>query len=342
MADNADNPEQHYQPEQTGMYELEFPAPQLSSSDGRGPVMIHALEGFSDAGHAIRLAAAAPEEHAGHRAGGVVRHRRTAGLPVAAAADDVQDRPLHPLRGSRAEPVRPARQRRDAVSAAGRHGAGPAAGSGSSPRCGCWPSASACARPSAWAPSRWRCRTPGRSRMTAHSNNKELIADHRRGSARCRCPAACRTCWSTGWPSTATRWSASPCTSRTTWRRPTTRPPPRRCWPQVAKTGSLQIPLAALTEAAAEVHGQDQRAGRGERRSRSSGGGAGAPVRCVRRRSGEPVAAGARRGSAQRRRTRRRVRAIPRPAGRRQKFHGRRRRQLSASRPTGPTTKLAT
>jgi hypothetical protein len=48
---------QEYQPEQTGMYELEFPAPQLSSSDGRGPVMIHALEGFSDAGHAIRLAA---------------------------------------------------------------------------------------------------------------------------------------------------------------------------------------------------------------------------------------------------------------------------------------------
>lgn len=39
------------------MYELEFPAPTLSSSDGRGPVLIHALEGFSDAGHAIRLAA---------------------------------------------------------------------------------------------------------------------------------------------------------------------------------------------------------------------------------------------------------------------------------------------
>ncbi len=45
------------QPEPTGMYELEFPAPQLSNSDGRGPVLIHALEGFSDAGHAIRLAA---------------------------------------------------------------------------------------------------------------------------------------------------------------------------------------------------------------------------------------------------------------------------------------------
>jgi hypothetical protein len=43
--------------EQSGMYELEFPAPQLASTDGRGPVMIHALEGFSDAGHAIRLSA---------------------------------------------------------------------------------------------------------------------------------------------------------------------------------------------------------------------------------------------------------------------------------------------
>ncbi|GFG76340.1 proteasome assembly chaperone family protein [Mycobacterium botniense] len=50
--------ERHYQPEQTGMYQLEVPAPQLSSKDGRGPVLIHALEGFSDAGHAIRLAAA--------------------------------------------------------------------------------------------------------------------------------------------------------------------------------------------------------------------------------------------------------------------------------------------
>lgn len=49
--------EQHYPPEQTGMYELEFPAPQLASPDGRGPVLVHALEGFSDAGHAIRLAA---------------------------------------------------------------------------------------------------------------------------------------------------------------------------------------------------------------------------------------------------------------------------------------------
>lgn len=61
MADNAHDHEQErgqqYQPEQTGMYELEFPAPQLSSPDGRGPVLIHALEGFSDAGRAIRLSA---------------------------------------------------------------------------------------------------------------------------------------------------------------------------------------------------------------------------------------------------------------------------------------------
>ena len=58
MADHPDNPGQHYQPEHTGIYELEFPAPQLSSEDGRGPMMIHALEGFSDAGHVIKIAAA--------------------------------------------------------------------------------------------------------------------------------------------------------------------------------------------------------------------------------------------------------------------------------------------
>src|ERR1700755_3165873 len=61
MADNADRPEQQYHPEQTGMYELEFPAPQLSTADGRGPVMIHALEGVSDAGHVIGLAAQHPQ-----------------------------------------------------------------------------------------------------------------------------------------------------------------------------------------------------------------------------------------------------------------------------------------
>jgi len=57
MAHHKDPDEQDYQPGQAGMYELELPAPQLSTSDGRGPVLVHALEGFSDAGHAIRLAA---------------------------------------------------------------------------------------------------------------------------------------------------------------------------------------------------------------------------------------------------------------------------------------------
>lgn len=42
---------------QERIYELEVPAPQLASPDGRGPVLVHALEGFSDAGRAIRLAA---------------------------------------------------------------------------------------------------------------------------------------------------------------------------------------------------------------------------------------------------------------------------------------------
>ena len=42
--------------DESRMYELEFPAPQLSSSDGAGPVLVHGLEGFTDAGHAVRLA----------------------------------------------------------------------------------------------------------------------------------------------------------------------------------------------------------------------------------------------------------------------------------------------
>lgn len=42
--------------EQSRMYELEFPAPKVSSEDGLGPVLVHGLEGFTDAGHAVRLA----------------------------------------------------------------------------------------------------------------------------------------------------------------------------------------------------------------------------------------------------------------------------------------------
>src|SRR6201984_3222310 len=57
MARDRNPDDESHQPGQRGMYELEFPAPQLSTSDGRGPVLVHALEGFSDAGHAIGLAA---------------------------------------------------------------------------------------------------------------------------------------------------------------------------------------------------------------------------------------------------------------------------------------------
>ncbi|WKK13165.1 PAC2 family protein [Rhodococcus ruber] len=42
--------------DQSRMYELEFPAPRLTSADGEGPVLVHGLEGFADAGHAVRLA----------------------------------------------------------------------------------------------------------------------------------------------------------------------------------------------------------------------------------------------------------------------------------------------
>ena len=42
--------------ETSRMYELEFPAPELTAPDGRGPVLVHGMEGFSDAGHAIRIA----------------------------------------------------------------------------------------------------------------------------------------------------------------------------------------------------------------------------------------------------------------------------------------------
>lgn len=39
------------------LFELHFPVPELAGENGDGPVLIHALEGFTDAGHAVRLAA---------------------------------------------------------------------------------------------------------------------------------------------------------------------------------------------------------------------------------------------------------------------------------------------
>lgn len=43
--------------EQRPLYELEFPGPAVSGHPGDGPVLVHALEGFADAGHAVTLAA---------------------------------------------------------------------------------------------------------------------------------------------------------------------------------------------------------------------------------------------------------------------------------------------
>ncbi|MFM9376225.1 PAC2 family protein [Gordonia sp. VNK21] len=39
------------------LYELEFPGPAVSGPRGDGPVLVHALEGYADAGHAVSLAA---------------------------------------------------------------------------------------------------------------------------------------------------------------------------------------------------------------------------------------------------------------------------------------------
>ncbi|MFT3900203.1 MAG: PAC2 family protein [Gordonia sp. (in: high G+C Gram-positive bacteria)] len=49
-------PAEHDQPENSSLYELEFPEPQVSQESG-GPVLIHALDGFADAGNAVALAA---------------------------------------------------------------------------------------------------------------------------------------------------------------------------------------------------------------------------------------------------------------------------------------------
>ncbi|MFZ2512664.1 MAG: PAC2 family protein [Gordonia sp. (in: high G+C Gram-positive bacteria)] len=45
------------QDDHSSLYELEFPAPAVSGPRGDGPVLVHALEGFADAGHAVTLAA---------------------------------------------------------------------------------------------------------------------------------------------------------------------------------------------------------------------------------------------------------------------------------------------
>ena len=43
--------------EESTLSELEFPVPHVNGDEGDGPVLVHALEGFADAGHAVALAA---------------------------------------------------------------------------------------------------------------------------------------------------------------------------------------------------------------------------------------------------------------------------------------------
>ena len=46
-----------HSPESSSLYSMEFPTPAIPDDDGKGTVLIHALEGFADAGHAVGLAA---------------------------------------------------------------------------------------------------------------------------------------------------------------------------------------------------------------------------------------------------------------------------------------------
>ena len=135
------------------MYELEFPGPQLTSADGRGPVLIHALEGFTDAGHAARLAAAQlkeglPSELVASFAVDELLDYRSRRPTMTFKTDhftDYQDPELslYALRDSLGTPfllltgVEPDLK---------------------------WerPSGSGCARPSVWGRSRWPFRTPAR------------------------------------------------------------------------------------------------------------------------------------------------------------------------------------
>ena len=211
------------------MYELEFPAPQLSSPDGRGPVMIHALEGFSDAGHAIRLAA----QH--------LKNTLDTELVASFAIDELLDyrsrRPLmtfktdhfthyddpelnlYALHDSVGTPflllagLEPDLSWERFITAvrllAERLGVRQIIGLGHDPDGGA-------AHPAGH---------DDRARQRQGADRRPPAVGRRGAGAR----AACRTCWSTGWPSTATTSSGSPCTCRTTWPRPTTRRRPRRC-----------------------------------------------------------------------------------------------------------------
>jgi len=232
VTDNADSPEQRYQPEQTGMYELEFPAPQLSSPDGSGPVMIHALEGFSDAGHAIRLSA----QH--------LKNTLDTELVASFAIDELLDyrsrRPLMTFKTDHfthyEEPELNLYAMHDSVgtpfSAARRHGAGPALGTVHHRRA---------------AAGRTTRRPPG-DRPRHHSDGGAAYPSHHDDGARER-QGADRRPHAVGGRSAGAGQRVQPAgipdgparprggglhraRSAPIWPRPITPRPPRRCWPR--------------------------------------------------------------------------------------------------------------
>ena len=185
------------------------------TSDGRGPVLVHALEGFSDAGHAIRLAAT---------------HLKAAldtELVASFAIDELLDyrsrRPLMTFKTDHFtnydDPELSLYALRDSV------GTPFLLLAGMEPDLK-WERFITAVRLLAErlgraADHRPGHRPDGRSAhppitLTAHSNNRELISDFQPWISEIQVPAARPTCWNTGWVSTVMRSSGSPSTSRTT------------------------------------------------------------------------------------------------------------------------------
>ena len=84
------------------------------------PVLVHALDGFVDAGEAVRLIARAPVGNVAAPGRRPVRRRPAARLSRSPAGDDFRRRPLGELRRSRVAAVLPHRRRRGRVPAADR------------------------------------------------------------------------------------------------------------------------------------------------------------------------------------------------------------------------------
>ena len=129
--------------------------------------------------------------------------------------------------------------------------------------------------------------------MTAHSTDKELIADHQPWVGEVQVPASVSNLLE--YRMTQHGHDAVGFTVHVPHYLAQTDYPPaaEALLAQVAKTGSLRLPLGALGEASMRGAHQDQRAGVLQRRGRSSGDGAGAPVRCVRCCPRESIPAGA-------------------------------------------------